>query len=312
MRAAATAWVVAIAAFVTYLRAANQSAQTVRLRSYWLGRLARDLGADDPFRVTMDELTGWLANESWSGETRKSARASVAGFYRWAVDSGRITERANPARRLPHVGVEQPLPRPAPDRVLMQALWFANDRDKLMLMLAAYGGLRRAEIARVHPADFDWDSGELLVHGKGRRQRRVPLHPDLAAAVRTELELRRVGKHGSGYRYTSHLHPDSYLFPGTKAPHVTPDTVGRIVEQLLAGPWTAHTLRHRFATKAYAPERDLRAVQDLLGHSKPETTARYVQTPSDAKRAAVLASSLEVLAAGGGSGPAWLDPQEAA
>lgn len=296
MRAVAAAldqWAVAIAVFVTYLRSANQSKNTIRLRSYWLGRLARDLAVDDPFRVTMDELTEWLANDEWSGETRKAARASVVGFYRWAVDSDRITERANPARKLPAVAVEQALPRPTPDKVLQVALWFANDRDKLMLMLAGYGGLRRAEISRVHPSDFDWDTGELLVHGKGRRQRRVPVHPDLGAAVRSELELRRVGKHGSGYRYTSQLTPDAYLFPGTKAAHVTPDTVGRILEQLLAGPWTGHTLRHRFATAAYGAERDIRAVQELLGHSKPETTARYVETPTAAKRSAVMATGVQ-------------------
>lgn len=297
MRTAAAAWVAAIAAYVNYLRAANQSKQTIRLRTYWVRRLAHDLGETaDPFAVTMDELTAWLANEDWAGETRKSARASVAGFYRWAVDSDRITERANPARKLPPVNVESTLPRPAPDKVLQAALWFANDRDKLMLMLAGFGGLRRAEIARVHPGDFDWETGELVVKGKGRRERRVPVHPQLAAAVRRELELRRVGKHGSGYRYTSNLAPDAYLFPGTKADHVTADTVGRILEQLLAGPWTGHTLRHRFATAAYAAERDIRAVQELLGHSKPETTARYVATPTEAKRTAVLAAGVQAAA----------------
>jgi site-specific recombinase XerD len=51
--------------------------------------------------------------------------------------------------------------------------------------------------------------------------------------------------------------------------------------------WTAHTLRHRFATVAYAGERDLLAVQVLLGHSKPETTRLYVLIPDASLRAAV-------------------------
>lgn len=290
---AASDWLTAIASFVTYLRAANKSGNTIRLRSYYLGRLAKDLDGIGPFQVSMDELVAWLANDEWGSETKKSARASVAGFYRWAVDSDRIAdERRNPARKLPPVNVEVALPRPAPDRVLQQAIWFANDRDKMILMLAGYGGLRRAEIARVHPDDFAWGDGDLLVHGKGRKERRVPIHPDLAKAVLSELELRAAGQHGTGFRYWSGCTPGGYLFPG-KGGHLTADTVGRILEQLLAGPWTGHTLRHRFATKAYEPERDLRAVQELLGHSKPETTARYVQTPKDAKRAAVMAAGLE-------------------
>lgn len=59
----------------------------------------------------------------------------------------------------------------------------------------------------------------------------------------------------------------------------------------LPGGWTAHTLRHRFATVAYAGTRDLLAVQDMLGHSKPETTRGYIEMPQDALRAAVLAAA---------------------
>lgn len=297
MRAAATAWVMAITSFVTYLQAAHQSSSTIRLRSYYLGRLSRDLGTTThPFRdITDDDLTQWLANPTWSSETAKSARASLIAFYGWAQTTRRIRKRDNPARNLPSVGVAIALPRPTPDRVFLQALWLANDRDRLMLMLAGYGGLRRAEIAQVHPADFLWDQGELLVHGKGRRQRLVPLHPDLEAAVRDELERRAAGGRGTGFRYWHGCTVDGFLFPG-KGGHLTADTVGRVLERLLAGPWTGHTLRHRFATKAYEPERDLRAVQELLGHSKPETTARYVRTPKGAKLAAVLSAGLEAAA----------------
>lgn len=286
------AWDLAIMGFATYLRAANRSRQTIRLRTYWVTRLANDCRVPDPFRVSPDVLLEWLGNDAWSAETRKSARASVVGFYRWAVDTDRITELQNPARRLPKVTPARAIPRPAPDGVLRDALWSATDRDRLILMLGGYAGMRRAEIACVHSRDFRWDSGELLVHGKGAHERLVPVHPDLAFAVRAELARRAAGAHGTGYRYDSGCAVDGYLFPGKRG-HVTPDTIGRVLEQLLAGPWTGHTLRHRFATTAYAAERDLRAVQELLGHSKPETTARYVQTPADAKRAAVMSAGLE-------------------
>ena len=309
-------WWIWLGAWVLFQRAASRSANTIRLRRYWVERLVEDLRdrCPDPRSVTMDDLVEWLANPAWSSETRKSARASVVGFYRWAVDSGRIAEDANPARKLPPVSVEAALPRPAPDAVFQQALWFADDKQELMLMLAGYAGLRRAEIACVHMRDFDWEAGELLVHGKGRKERRVPIHPELARAVRASIERRSRGEVGRGFRlYVEGIGPDSYLFPG-KHGHMSPDTVGRILERLLAGPWTGHTLRHRFATKAYAPERDIRAVQELLGHSKPETTARYVQAPADAKRSAVLAVGMNVRRPQDGSPapPGLTDPAEAA
>lgn len=314
-------WSAAVEGFEAYLRAANRSAQTIRLRTYWVTRFANDCwqsgcnsaGWDpsevgwepglepapvrecEPFAIRLDNLLRWLGNDTWSAETRKSARASLVAFYRYLVDTDQITEQDNPARKLPRVGVPRALPRPAPDSIFRDALWSATDRDRLILMLAGYGGLRRAEIARAHTADFNWDTGQLLVHGKADHERLVPIHPQLELATRAEIARREIGTHGTGYRYDSGIRPDGYLFPGKRG-HVTPDTIGRVLDQLLAGKWTGHTLRHRFASAAYAADRDLRAVQELLGHSKPETTARYVQTPPDAKRAAVLAVGLDYAA----------------
>lgn len=70
------------------------------------------------------------------------------------------------------------------------------------------------------------------------------------------------------------------------------DRVGKVLARLLGQGWSAHTLRHAAASRWYAVERDLRAVQELLGHSKPETTARYTAVPGDARRAAVCGVDL--------------------
>lgn len=135
-----------------------------------------------------------------------------------------------------------------------------------MLLLAAYAGLRRAEIAAVHTRDIQ--DGCLRVTGKGGRTRVIPLHPEIERAL-TGID-------------------DGYIFPGKDRGHLSAGHVGKILQRQLGSGWTAHTLRHRFATKAYAVNRDLFAVQQLLGHSKPETTMRYTQLPADALRAAVM------------------------
>jgi integrase len=72
---------------------------------------------------------------------------------------------------------------------------------------------------------------------------------------------------------------------------VSPQTVGRVVSGRLGGRWRTHSLRRRFATLAYRDAHDLFTVQQLLGHSKPETTLRYVQLDPSAAAAAVLAAS---------------------
>jgi site-specific recombinase XerD len=71
--------------------------------------------------------------------------------------------------------------------------------------------------------------------------------------------------------------------------HVTADYVADRLEKCLPDGWTAHSLRHRFATAAYNATKDLRAVQQLLGHARPETTARYTLVGDDAMTAAVMA-----------------------
>jgi integrase len=207
----------------------------------------------------------------------------VRSFYRWAVLTGRI--EASPAELLDSVLVPRSLPRPAPDDALRVALSRADDRQRLALKLAAYAGLRRAEIATLHTRQIT--ATELLVVGKGGHHRRVPLHPDLAGELQAELARRRRGAHGSGWG-GAFVTETGYLFPSDQHPGpITPAHLGKLITACLPDGWTTHTLRHRFATSAYGVERDLRAVQELLGHAKPETTARYAAVPDGALRSAV-------------------------
>ena len=59
---------------------------------------------------------------------------------------------------------------------------------------------------------------------------------------------------------------------------MTADHVGRTLSRLLGPGWTAHTLRHRYASDVYGAAHDLRGVQTLLGHSSPVTTQIYTAT----------------------------------
>ncbi|WP_338049693.1 tyrosine-type recombinase/integrase [Ruania rhizosphaerae] len=225
-----------------------------------------------PWAVTLDELTAWLGVQEWATETRRSVRSSLRGFYGWAVEAGYLDH--SPAVGLKSIRPAVPKPRPASDEAHASALRVADDRERLMLRLAAESGMRRAEVAQVHARDLEEDlvGWSLRVHGKGDRERTVPLSPGLALQLRTRV-------HATG----------GYAFPGHDGGHLSPRWVGKIVGRLLPEGTTMHALRHRFATRAYAVDRDLLTVQQLLGHTSPTTTRVYVQLPSDALRRTVQA-----------------------
>lgn len=258
----APGWTALIEEYLTWLAAGGRAPGSVQLRRRWLTRFALTAEAE-PHDTTPEQLAAFLATPRWGPETRRSALSSLRGLFRWAVRAGRL--QSDPTLLLAAVRAPAGQPRPIPDELLNDALSRAEPSTRLMLLLAAYTGLRRAEIAAVHTDNVA--NGRLRVLGKGGRVREVPLHPLVAEALAAI--------------------PPGYAFPGAIDGHLSADRVGRVVADALPGTWTAHTLRHRFASQAYAVERDLLAVQELLGHTAPETTRRYTAVPPGARERAV-------------------------
>ena len=259
------AWSDAITAFSDYQRSAGHSAETVKLTGKHLRRFAAHSGIP-PWEVEPRHLAAFVASRTWAPATRDSFRGRIRAFYRWAMLTGQV--HLDPTRQLPGVKVPAQAPRPTPDDVLTTALAQIDDRTRLMVLLAANAGLRRAEIAAVHTRDVS--GGQLRVKGKGGKVRMVPIHPAIAEAL-------------AGV-------DAGFVFPGNDNGHLSPDRVGRIISGALGPGWTAHTLRHRFATKGYGASHDLFGLQQVLGHASPNTTRRYTATSEAAALAIVMAS----------------------
>jgi integrase/recombinase XerC len=218
----------------------------------------------------------WFGGHTaWKLETRRSERACVRGFFAWAYQTKRVPDYLGD--ELPKVRQPPAAPRPAPDIAWRRALLAADARTTLMLRLAAEAGLRRGEVAQVHTRDLleGVDGAQLLVHGTGQKQRVVPLSDPLAEAIR---------RRAAG----------GWLFPSSPdGGHLTPNYVGILVANVLPDGWTMHTLRHRFASRAYRGTRNLRAVQMLLGHASIATTERYTAVDDAEIRAAMTAATAD-------------------
>lgn len=252
------------------MRAAGRPASTIDLRIYHLTRLAHDSHAS-PLELSVDDLAAWLALHDWAPETRRAYRSSLRGYFGWLQARGRRLD--SPAHLLPPVTVPRAKPRPTPEIIYREALGKAGTRERRMVALAGMCGLRRGEIARVRREDLveDLVGRSLRVTGKGGHVRLVPV-PDWLG-----VELSRMSP--------------GWVFPSPSGGHLTPHHVGVLVSRLLPKGWTCHTLRHRCATTAYRATMDIASVQELLGHSKLETTRAYVLPPDGGVRAAVMAAT---------------------
>lgn len=276
------AWVEPMTGFLAWLRAKGQTADTVDHRRSQVTRFAQM--HSDPWAVTLADLTRWLSRPDWSPSYKRAVRAALRAFYRWAEIHERTPK--NPTRDLDPIRRPRALPRPAPDDVVLSGLERADDRVRLALHIALYAGLRRFEIANLHSQDVG--DADLRVAGKGGHERLIPIHPELAVILRAELRRRREGI-DTGTGWGRSIPPENgWLFPSDDPDRpLTARHLGKLVTRALPPGWTTHTLRHRFATQAYRANRDLRAVQELLGHSKPEVTAIYAAVPDGALQVAV-------------------------
>jgi site-specific recombinase XerD len=265
------------AAYRYHLLASGKSANTIRQRVGDIDRFSRR--CPELFAVTTEDLVLYLGTGAesahWKPEYLKKIRSSLRSFYRWAHQSGRV--EIDPAYGLSPVTVPKPLPHPTPEIVILAAFAGATPPVRAMILLAATEGLRRSEIAGLHPQNRHGNA--IRVFGKGSRERIVPLDQlTLSALVGLEALQGR----------------DAYYFPGRFGGHLHSSTIYRWVTSCTAG-WTLHSLRHRAATIGYSGTKDLRATQELLGHASPATTQIYTAVAFADIQAVVSAASLKVV-----------------
>lgn len=264
------AWEAAIDGWLNWQAAAGMRPASRRTRRSCLRSVARATGTVRPADATTTNLVDALAVDV-SADHRRSLYYALRSFYQWAERSDLVS--ADPTVGLAACRAVTPTPRPATDAVWAAAAATHDDRVQLMVRLAGEAGLRRAEVAQVHARDLiaTPTGADLIVHGKGGKQRVVPITDSLADTVRA--------------------HGDGFVFPGKINGHLSADAVGRLVSAAMPTGWSMHKLRHRYATRGYAGTGNLRAVQEALGHASVATTQRYTAVSAADVRAVSEAAS---------------------
>ena len=220
------------------------------------------------------------------------ALASIRSWFKWLAKEGLVQQ--NPALLVRTPKRPNHLPRvPSAEEVnrVMDSLapgtkqgdegvWPARDRVIFELL---YGcGIRNSELCGLDMGSVHWSNDAVLVRGKGKKERLVPLGDLAAAALREYLPGRAERLIAAG---KSGLVGDGALLMNARMRgdcRLRTRSVGRIVKAValsrgLAADVHPHTLRHAFGTHMLEEGADLRAIQEMLGHERLSTTQRYTQ-----------------------------------
>ena len=220
--------------------------------------------------ATPDEIQNYLSGLSERASSIARKASSLRGFYKFLMLEKIIT--TNPTKNIELPKRARPLPKLLSVDEIELLISSAGDtknstRLRAMLELVYASGLRVSELCELPMTSILGD--HLLVHGKGAKERMVPMHAGAIDALNKWLAQR--GDTDS-----------KYVFPGTgKTGHITRDGFFKILKKcaILAGiapeHVSPHVLRHSFASHLLSHGANLRAIQTMLGHEDISTTQIY-------------------------------------
>jgi integrase/recombinase XerC len=232
------------------------------------GRAPSELGATDIRR-----FVAMLHGRGLSPRSLARLLSSWRGFFDWLARQGEVG--ANPCKGIRPPRAARTLPEAlSPDEasrlVAIDDDSDAGIRDRALFELAYSCGLRVSELTGLDLGAVDAASGEVRVTGKGSKTRIVPVGKPALVALARWLPVRtRTAAPG-----------EAALFIGRSGKRLSPREVQRRIKRWAAAAGLAvdvhpHMLRHSFASHVLQSSGDLRAVQEMLGHSSIASTQVY-------------------------------------
>jgi integrase/recombinase XerD len=255
-------------------------------------------------KAAPNDLSGWmqsLAKDGLAASTQARKLSSLKRFYRFLFEEG--DRKDDPTSRLDGPKVQRDIPdvlsREEVQRLLAAC---AEDTRLTCLLELLYGaGMRVTELVSLRMGSLPrkrlglWDTREIIIRGKGGKERLCPLGAPALLALTNWLEERNNSLERDPSRSAAQRGSDkngtgsaSFVFPSRgKTGHLTRRRLGQMLEQLALETGLApsrvhpHAMRHAYATHLLQGGADLRSVQTLLGHADISTTQIYTHVLTD-------------------------------
>lgn len=205
--------------------------------------------------------------------------ATLKSFFKYLLREGRISNNPAEMVQAPQADKYLPVFLPVDEMFSLLDVKFKQDalglRDRAMMELLYTSGVRVSELTGLNIDDIDFAQSQMLVRGKGKKERIVPVGTLALTAVNNYIERR-----GELTKKKVEDHIKKPLFVSRIGTRLTPRSVGRIIDKYVRMSGinrkiSPHTLRHTFATHLMDAGADLRIIQELLGHESLSTTQKY-------------------------------------
>lgn len=223
-------------------------------------------------------IRDFLREKSINGNSNRTlARKvnSIKSFFDFCVNDGAI--QTNPCLNLKNPKFSKKMPKYFSKNEIDKLMEIPDlsskfgVRNKAMMEIIYSSGLRISEVANCCVSDIDLDKKELLVKGKGKKERIVLLTTKAIKAVRNYLDIRS--------KFESNKIVENLFLSKSGLP-LDADEIRQILNRYIlliakTKGYSPHSIRHSFATHLLGNGADLRSIQELLGHENLSTTENY-------------------------------------
>ena len=251
---------------------------------FMISKAGEDFPWDSVQVVQIRSYLAWLNRENYSRRTIARRISSLRSFYKYLLREEYIAQ--NPFTKVRTPKLDKRLPVFLEEGEIDSLLDLPDDsalglRDQAVLEMLYATGCRVSELAGMRLADLDLSGLFVLLHGKGNKDRIVPIGNTCKNAFLKYFARSRVP-----LMLKYHVEEHQFVFVNNRGGALTDRSVRRILDKYvqklaLQKNVSPHTIRHTFATHLLEHGADLRAVQELLGHASLSTTQIYTHITNE-------------------------------
>jgi integrase/recombinase XerC/integrase/recombinase XerD len=231
-------------------------------------RARLDAQVDIPRVFVPDYLSSIASLHTYEATTLHRILSTLSSFYRFLKSQNAVT--ANPVLYIERPRIkEKHLVYLKHNQVLDLLASIKNPRDHLIIRIIYATGIRVSELCKMNIEDIDFEERIIRIRGKGGKIRLVFIDEETAEEIRFHIKDRKIGP---------------LILGEDEKMHISQRSIQRIFNNHAPEGITPHKIRHSYASELYRRSKNLRVVQENLGHSSIRTTEIYLHTDLDERK----------------------------